>query len=311
MLITENFNPKKTKVILGYDKNFDFFNNLITTKNFPKVILLTGDKGIGKSTFIFHFLHYLFNKKNYDFHKKEILSEDVFFIEFKRNLFPNIIYLNGADNISIKVENIRDIKNKLLKSPLNDNKRFIILDDVEIYNTQSINALLKMIEEPNKSNYFILINNKSKPIINTLKSRCIEIKIILKEKDRLNIIKSLFRYFNQEIISETNLPKTSPGNLLKFNYFFRENDFDIHNDLLSNINILLNSYKKTKEIFYKDLMIFYSEFYLQKNDLMNSISLVKKIENKNILLKNINDFFLNKINQSSFLNSLENKFINE
>ena len=58
-------------------------------------------------------------------------------------------------------------------------------------------------------------------------------------------------------------------------------------------------------------MIFYSEFYLQKNDLMNSMSLVKKIENKDLLLKNINDFFLNKLNQSSFLNSLENKFINE
>ena len=79
MLITENFNPKKTKIILGFDKNFDFFNNLIATNNFPKVFLLTGDKGIGKSTFIFHFLHYFFNKKNYDFQKKEILSEDVFF----------------------------------------------------------------------------------------------------------------------------------------------------------------------------------------------------------------------------------------
>ena len=39
---------------------------------------------------------------------------------------------------------------------------------------------LKIIEEPNKNNYFILINNKSKNLIDTIKSRCIEIKIIYK-----------------------------------------------------------------------------------------------------------------------------------
>ena len=31
-----------------------------------------------------------------------------------------------------------------------------------------LNALLKIIEEPSKNNYFILINNKSKPLIETL-----------------------------------------------------------------------------------------------------------------------------------------------
>ena len=36
--------------------------------------------------------------------------------------------------------------------------------------------LFKIIEEPTKNNYFILINNKSKPFSNN-KSRCLEIKI--------------------------------------------------------------------------------------------------------------------------------------
>ena len=31
-----------------------------------------------------------------------------------------------------------------------DNKRFIILDDVELFNINSINALLKVIEEPER-----------------------------------------------------------------------------------------------------------------------------------------------------------------
>ena len=38
------------------------------------------------------------------------------------------------------------LKNNLLKSPVMDNKRFIILDDVELFNINSINALLKVID---------------------------------------------------------------------------------------------------------------------------------------------------------------------
>ena len=51
--------------------------------------------------------------------------------------------------------------------------RFIIFDDIEKININSINSLLKIIEEPTIKNYFILINNKSKPLLETIRSRCI------------------------------------------------------------------------------------------------------------------------------------------
>ena len=46
-----------------------------------------------------------------------------------------------------------------------------------------------MIEEPSKINYFILINNQRQDLLETLKSRSIEIKIFLNEKE--NIILSI------------------------------------------------------------------------------------------------------------------------
>ena len=42
--------------------------------------------------------------------------------------------------------------------------------------------LLKLIEEPSENNYFILINNGRKKLIETIKSRAIETKIFLKTK---------------------------------------------------------------------------------------------------------------------------------
>ena len=70
-----------------------------------------------------------------------------------------------------------------------ENKRFVILDDVEMFNLNSMNALLKIIEDPGPDNYFILINNKSKPLLETIKSRCIEFHINLNsEKKELLLI---------------------------------------------------------------------------------------------------------------------------
>ena len=60
----------------------------------------------------------------------------------------------------------------------------------------SLNALLKIIEEPGKNNYFFLINNKSKPLLETIKSRSLEIKIVLNEKKRIEIINHLIDFFN-------------------------------------------------------------------------------------------------------------------
>ena len=58
---------------------------------------------------------------------------------------------------AVKIEDIRNLKKKILKSSLLDKDRFIIFDDIELLNINSLNALLKIIEEPSEKNYFILM----------------------------------------------------------------------------------------------------------------------------------------------------------
>ena len=72
---------------------------------------------------------------------------------------------------------------------------FIIFDDIELFNSNSLSALLKMIEEPGKNNYYILINNKRKLLLDTIKSNH-EVNIILNEKIRLEIIDQLIKTLN-------------------------------------------------------------------------------------------------------------------
>ena len=76
--------------------------------------------------------------------KKEIkISDSSNLKQLKNNIFQNIIYLQGSDFKSIKVEDIRNLKSKILQSTIVNKERFIILDDVELFNINSLNALLE------------------------------------------------------------------------------------------------------------------------------------------------------------------------
>ena len=150
-------------------------------------------------TLISYLMTYYFDKKTYNENENIFANESFFLNQFIENLFPNILYLNGSDYRSVRIDDIRKIINDLNKSPIKKDKRFIILDDIDSFNINSLNALLKIIEDPGKNNFFILINNKSNKLLNTIKSRSIEIKIMINNKDRLSISTSLLKYFNQEL----------------------------------------------------------------------------------------------------------------
>tara|TARA_Y100000591_G_scaffold289932_1_gene275364 strand:- start:5201 stop:6136 length:936 start_codon:yes stop_codon:yes gene_type:complete len=311
MKFSEYFDPKITTQLFGYEKEFNNFSKLFLLEKLPKVTLITGYKGIGKSTLISHLLHFYFDRKNYNKETYKFDNKSVFHNQFKSNLFSNIIYLNGSNFKDNKIEDLRSLKNNLSKPSINFDKRFIIFDDVEVFKDNSLNALLKIIEEPYKKDFFILINNKSKPILETIKSRCIEFKIKLDRNNKNKVIESLISSFNQKLSIETNLIDTTPGNFLRYNHIINEKKIDIQMDFLINLQKILDIYKKEKNIFFKEFLIFLTEYYLIKNTLNKTVHSEKFIENRSFIVKNINDFFLYNLNQNTLLNILERKFIND
>ena len=80
-------------------------------------------------------------------------------------------------------------------------KKIILIDDVEYLSINAVNALLKVVEEPNDNTFFILINNSSKKIIDTLRSRCIEFKLSIDKSVIKNIINDLYKEINYDDIS--------------------------------------------------------------------------------------------------------------
>ncbi len=305
MNFTDNFIPKKTPKLIGYDAKFQFFKDLEFKKRMPKVLLLSGEKGIGKSTFVNHYMYFYFDNKNYDITNSALSLDSLFHDQYVKNLFPNICYLNCSSSKNVNIEDIRKLKKDLSKTTMLDKKRFIIIDDIDLLNINCSNALLKILEEPGKQDFFILINNKSKPLLETIKSRSLEIKFMINNEERNKIAHYIFDYFKQKIIFDKNLLKTSPGNLLKINWFFSEKKINPDDNFIKNISILLDFYKKEKNIFYKDLLLFYIEYKLQKEKSENFIDEEIFIKKRSFLFKNLNDFFVFNLNQNSFLSSLK------
>ena len=52
------YEPIDQLSLYGYDDYFISFKNLYEENKLPNTILLTGQKGIGKSTFAYHFIRY-------------------------------------------------------------------------------------------------------------------------------------------------------------------------------------------------------------------------------------------------------------
>jgi DNA polymerase III subunit delta' len=304
------FNSKKTLNLYGLSSDFQFFKTLYNKNELPKVLMLSGKKGSGKSTLINHLMFYIFDKDNYDEKNQTITSNSVFNKQFINNMFANIIYLEGSDFKNNKIDDIRSLKNKIFQSSISEEPRFIILNDIELFNSNSSNALLKIIEEPTEKNYYLLINNKSRPLIETIKSRCLDFKIILNEKNRLNIINLLVKKYSINLVIDPQISQLTPGNFLIFNYICEANEISFDDNYLKNLTVFLNLYKKKKELMYIDMILFYTDYHFNKLKNDNKTHNKKIIEYKTFIFKNINKFFLYNLNQSSLINAINSKISN-
>ena len=310
MNANEYNDPKKSLVLFGLENKLDFLIKLYNSKKLPRVLMISGKKGIGKFTLINHFLNYIYDKDHYDLKNKSINNQTQFNKQYLNSIFSDIIYLSGDNFKNVKIDDIRDLKSKILKTNISEKERFIILDDIELFNANSLNALLKIIEEPTSKNYFVLINNKTKPLMETIYSRSLEIKILLSNETRIKVIESLIKKNDLDVFIDFNFSNLTPGNFLSFNKICEENKINVDEDFLQNLKILLNSYKKNKNINLINMILFLTDYHFYNLKKKNIDNIEKVIENKSFVISNINKFITYNLNHNSLINAINNKLSN-
>ena len=291
-----NLNPVNQLSLYGHHSEFSNFIDLYKDKKLPNKILLSGEKGIGKSTLAYHIINHILSSDeefSYDEKNFKINPDNKTFKLIINKSNPNFILIDiDIDKKSIDINQIRNLILTLNKSSFNTKPRLVLIDNIELLNINSVNALLKILEEPNDNIYFILINNNKK-ILSTLKSRCLNYNIHLTSNQSLDITNKILGENYLDLIHEqiTNYYST-PGSILNLLDFANKNDFDLKEvnlkDLIKKI-IIDKKYKKDQ--FTKNLLYSLMEIYFRKN-----------VSVKNIRLLKIQNYFIKKINNTKIFN---------
>ena len=312
MTTTDFINPSVSIKLLCLDNHFNEMIRLYDSKKFPKVLLLSGKKGVGKFTLAMHFLNYIYTKnekESYNIEDKKINTESIFYNQLISNINQNVLLIKTEENKNIKIEDIRKLKTILSRSSLSDNSRFIVIDEVEFMNENSANALLKPLEEPSDNNFFILINNQQTDLLKTISSRCLKNNIFLNSQETETIIDNLLRNNNIENLIEINTSLT-PGLFMQFNEIYLKFNIDKNDDIHTKISKLLSSYKKNKNKILINLAQFLIDQYFLKLIQTNQKNIDFLLRIKSDINLNINDFINYNLNINSVLNSIKMKLKN-
>ena len=237
----------------------------------PNKILLSGKKGLGKSTLAHHIINYILSAdedNKYNQNKLTINENNKSYKLINNNSHPNFYLIDLLiEKKNIDIGQIREMICYTNKSSFNDKPRFILIDNIENLNKNSVNALLKIIEEPNDNIFFILIHNNEQTILPTLKSRCLIFNINLSFNEVLKITNLLldsdiFKLLNPEdLISYYN----TPGEFIRLIDFANNKKINLKETTLLNLlSLLIDNvyYKKNKYV--KDLIINLIELYFLK-----------------------------------------------
>ncbi len=263
-----------------YADLFDEFIKLKLENKLPNKILLSGEKGIGKCTFAYHFINYILSydeANSYDLKNFKINSENKNFLLTQNNSNPNLELVDVDKNKkSIDIDQIRNLIAKLNKSSFNKKPRFVLVDNIELLNINSVNALLKILEEPSNNIFFILINNNKK-VLPTIKSRCLNYKVSLTHVQSIKIANKILNDDINDLINKDLICNyVTPGKLLKLIYFAKEFSINLKEinlkDLISQI-IREKLFKKDNSI--KELAYYLIELYFRRIISVENIRIAK------------------------------------
>lgn len=304
-----NLNPQNQLNLYGVEENLRTLIALYDKGNLPSKILLTGQKGVGKCTLAYHLINYILSKDeefSYNINEFKIYSKNRSFKLIINGTNPNFQLLDvSIDKKQINIDQIRNLLLNIKKSSFNDKPRFILIDNIEYLNKNSVNALLKDLEEPNENIYFILINNQRK-LISTLKSRCLNFNISLSNETSLKVINQLmgddiFDHVNNELINYY----FTPGNIYNLNKFAIENEINLKDMKLKEF-----LKKMIKENYFKKDQNFKYLFYDYLELFLKNISSIDNMDYYSYFVKKIDNLKKYNLDEESFFIEFNEKILN-
>ena len=168
-VLARKYRPQTFADLIGQDILVQILTNAITTNKIANAYLLTGVRGVGKTTTA-RLIAMSLNCQN---KKKDTCEpcgncESCDSIKLDHNL--DVIEMDAASKTG--VDDVREIIDNVKYKPINNEYKIFIIDEVHMLSKSAFNALLKTLEEPPAHVKFIFATTEVKKIPVTILSRC-------------------------------------------------------------------------------------------------------------------------------------------
>ncbi len=170
-ILALKYRPQEFKDLIGQEIMVQTIINAIKLNKTPNAYLLTGIRGVGKTTTARLIAKALNCEKNF---KPKLNCTSEKFCETCQEIINSnhidILEMDAASKTGI--DDVRELIENSKYSPTSAKYKIFIIDEVHMLSKQAFNGLLKTLEEPPPSLKFILATTEARKIPVTILSRC-------------------------------------------------------------------------------------------------------------------------------------------
>ncbi|MCO4792917.1 MAG: DNA polymerase III subunit gamma/tau [Bacteriovoracaceae bacterium] len=167
-VLARKWRPKRFQDVIGQLHITNSIQNAIVRERLGHAYILTGTRGIGKTSVARIFAKALRCENRLEDGNPCLTCPSC--LESDSGSSMNVMEIDGASNNS--VDDIRELINNVHYLPTTGKYKIYIIDEVHMLSTNAFNALLKTLEEPPEHVMFIFATTEPHKMLGTVLSRC-------------------------------------------------------------------------------------------------------------------------------------------
>jgi len=190
-VLARKYRPRTFEDLIGQEAMVRTLTNAFATGRIAHAFMLTGVRGVGKTTTARLLARALNNETDViDRPSLELSANGVHDASIMAGQHMDVMEMDAASHTG--VNDIRDILESVRYAPVEARYKVYVLDEVHMLSTQAFNALLKTLEEPPPHAKFIFATTEIRKVPVTILSRCqrfdlrrVEPEILVEHLDRI------------------------------------------------------------------------------------------------------------------------------
>lgn len=171
-VLARKWRPKSFETLIGQEHVVRALTNSLEQQRLHHAYLLTGTRGVGKTTIARILAKSLNCESGITAHPCGVCSTCM---DIDKGRFIDLIEVDAASNT--QVDNMRDLLDNAQYAPTAGRFKVYIIDEVHMLSRSSFNAMLKTLEEPPAHVKFILATTDPQKVPVTVLSRCLQFNL--------------------------------------------------------------------------------------------------------------------------------------